>query len=113
MTARAPSHVLDWEIASPATKTDARTRDASRTLAALAPGMAGAVVAVALEDELLRWLAAIGIGRGDRVTVLRRAVFGGPIHLRTHTGGEFAVDRGLARCIHVEPTSAEEKKGAA
>jgi ferrous iron transport protein A len=60
------------------------------------------VIAVALEPEILRWLAAIGIGRGDRVTVLRRAPFGGPIHLRTHTGGEFAVDRALARSIHLD-----------
>ena len=45
--------------------------------------------------------------------MLRAAPFGGPIHLRTHTGGEFAVDRALARSIHVEPERAQEQKGAA
>lgn len=69
------------------------------------------VVGVSLEDDLSRWLAAIGVGRGDRVTVLRRAPFGGPIHVRTHTGGELAIDRALALAIRVE--RAGEPKGAA
>ena len=38
---------------------------------------------------------------GEEVTVLRRAVFGGPLHLRAASGGEFAVARELAEKITV------------
>jgi len=79
-----------------------------RSLAGLLPGSAGLVLAVELEDDLTRWLAAIGIACGDRVEVLRRAPFGGPIHLRTHAGGEFAVDRSLALQIHIAPVTMGE-----
>jgi ferrous iron transport protein A len=110
VSARASVPPLDWavipdSIASP-----------HADLAALELGRAAKVIAVALEEELSRWLAAIGVGRGDRVTVLRRAPFGGPIHVRTHTGGEIAIDRALARAIHVERACVEragETKGAA
>lgn len=105
VTVRASVSPFDWADSSDAT--------GHTTLADLRLGSPGKVVAVDLEDDLLRWLSAIGIGRGDRVTVLRAAPFGGPIHLRTHTGGEFAVDRALARSIHVEPERAQEQKGAA
>lgn len=101
---------LDWSLAPGAVSTR------RMSLAELVVGTPGAVVSVDLEEDLVRWLAAIGIGRGDRVTVLRAAPFGGPIHLRTHTGGEFAVDRSLARSIQLEavkPARNEEQKGAA
>jgi ferrous iron transport protein A len=107
VNASAPSPPIDWLApAGPAS-------GPLPSLAALEPGLVGAVIVVDLEEDLMRWLAAIGIARGDRVTVLRRAPFGGPIHLRTHTGGEFAVDRSLALRIHVEPARAEGSKGAA
>jgi ferrous iron transport protein A len=105
--ASASSASLDWEASA------APASGPLPSLAALELGVVGAVVLVDLEEDLMRWLAAIGIARGDRVTVLRRAPFGGPIHLRTHTGGEFAVDRSLALRIHVEPARAEGSKGAA
>lgn len=100
MSPRAESRPADWQ--SSRVETEERTARARTALASLAPGESASVVAVTLEDEVVRWLEAIGIGAGDRVTVLRRAVFGGPIHLRTHAGGEFAVDRALAASIHVE-----------
>jgi ferrous iron transport protein A len=53
--------------------------------------------------EAQAWLAAVGIGCGEGVTVLRRAPFGGPLHVRTGTGGEFAIDVTLARTILVAP----------
>ncbi len=117
MTVSASAPLLDWDLARPARAEAAPsqiTRAETTSLAQLQPGTVGAVVDVALDADLAGWLEAIGIGRGDRVEVLRRAAFGGPIHLRTHTGGEFAVDRALARCIRVEASAAgEEKKGAA
>ncbi|APR79265.1 Hypothetical protein A7982_04612 [Minicystis rosea] len=106
MIVDAPSPSVGWEAASDA------ARGSFCSLAAIAPGDGCAVVAIELEPELLRWLAGLGIDRGDRVTVLRRAPFGGPIHLRTHTGGEFAVARSLALRIHVDPVRAEEPKGS-
>jgi Fe2+ transport system protein FeoA len=49
------------------------------------------------------WLAAVGIARGEHVKVLRRAPFGGPLHIRTGNGGEFAIDATLAQAILVAP----------
>src|SRR5438270_3592309 len=63
------------------------------TLSAVAVGTPAHVVALELDDELRAWLRAVGIREGERVTLLRRAVFGGPIHVRTRAGGEFALNR--------------------
>lgn len=59
------------------------------------------VVELALEPEMRDWLRAVGIDEGEEVTLLRRAAFGGPIHVRTSSGGEFAINRGLAKAIFV------------
>jgi ferrous iron transport protein A len=101
-----PSPLVDWNVSPPVAAARPSVCDGRDRLAALPPGTSAAVVRVALDGELVRWLEAIGIGAGDRVTVLRRAAFGGPIHLRTQTGGEFAVDRSLAASIHVEADAA-------
>lgn len=58
-----------------------------------------------LRDDEARWLASVGISPGDRVTVLRRALFGGPLHVRTQSGGEFALGKELAANVLVEPTT--------
>ena len=79
-------------------------------LASIPLGAHARVVRLDLDDELRDWLAAVGIGVGERVVVLRRAVFGGPLHLRTSTGGEFALNRGLARMILI---SVDEEESAA
>jgi ferrous iron transport protein A len=68
-------------------------------LATLAVGRSARVVRLALEDDLAAWLRAVGVAEGERLTVLRRAAFGGPIHVRTASGGEFALNRALARSI--------------
>jgi ferrous iron transport protein A len=60
------------------------------------------IVKLDLESDLSEWLRAVGIGEGEGIVVLRRALFGGPIHVRTSSGGEFALHRGLARSITVE-----------
>jgi ferrous iron transport protein A len=59
------------------------------------------IVGIAQEADLAAWLRAVGMHEDAEVTVLRRAPFGGPMHLRTSDGGEFAIHRDLARCIHV------------
>jgi ferrous iron transport protein A len=47
---------------------------------------------------------------GQRVTVVRRGVFGGPLHVRTGSGGEFAIDARLALSIQVERSADGEPK---
>ena len=59
------------------------------------------VRAIRLDTTPLSWLRAVGIFEGERVEILRRAAFGGPLHLRTGSGGEFAIDRSLASSIEI------------
>ena len=61
-----------------------------------------AIASIDLEREDTAWLAAVGLHEGEVVIVLRRAALGGPLHVRTSAGGEFAVDRDLARRITVK-----------
>ena len=64
------------------------------------------IVAIALEGEAGEWLAAVGLHAGEQLVVLRRAALGGPLHVRTGSGGEFAVAREVAKQITVESTMA-------
>jgi ferrous iron transport protein A len=70
--------------------------------------VAARITAVGLEGLQVDWLRALGLFEGQTVRVLRRGLFGGPLHLRTGSGGEMAVDRSVARLIQVtlEPTGA-------
>lgn len=56
---------------------------------------------VTLETEAKAWLDAVGLHEGEELVVLRRAAFGGPLHVRTSSGGEFAVAHELALRIAV------------
>jgi ferrous iron transport protein A len=71
-------------------------------LAALVPGRRARVTAVALPEREASWLRAVGLAEGVEVEVLRRAPFGGPLHLRTDVGLELAVDRALAGHVEVD-----------
>lgn len=64
------------------------------------------VLLLRLDEAQARFLRAVGIFEQEEIMVLRRAPFGGPLHLRTSSGGEFALDRALAMSIEVEPTAA-------
>ena len=59
------------------------------------------IARVDLEGEAAAWISAVGLNEREGLVVLRRAVFGGPIHVRTASGGEFAVAREVARKISV------------
>jgi ferrous iron transport protein A len=74
-------------------------------LAGVMPGQTVHVTAVVLEVDLAAWVKAVGIREGERLLVLRRAAFGGPIHVRTASGGEFALARSVARAILVRVVS--------
>lgn len=71
------------------------------TLADAAVGRRVRIENVSLEREAKDWLDAVGLHDGEEVVVLRRAVFGGPLHVRASSGGEFAVARALAEKITV------------
>jgi ferrous iron transport protein A len=73
--------------------------DARAALSSLAPGESACVIELAMEPEMAGWLRAVGISEQERVTVLRQGAFGGPIHLRTSSGGEFALHRALAASV--------------
>lgn len=71
------------------------------SLATAGVGRAMRILAAKLDEELASWIAAVGLHEGERVTVLRRAAFGGPLHVRTASGGEFAVAREIAAHLTV------------
>lgn len=71
------------------------------TLADAAIGRRLRIVELEVEREAKEWLDAVGLHEGEDVTVLRRAALGGPLHVRTSSGGEFAVARELAMHIRV------------
>lgn len=72
------------------------------TLSELGVQQTATVTAVKLDAASASWLAAVGVAVGTELTVLRRALFGGPLHVRSGDGGEFAVARALATQIHIE-----------
>ncbi len=72
---------------------------ASTHLASMPVGACARVLQLSLDTDLAAWLRAVGVAEGERLTVLRRAAFGGPVHVRTASGGEFALNRALARAI--------------
>jgi len=73
------------------------------TLAEAALHVRVRIEAVRLEDDAASWLDAVGLHPGEELEVLRRAVLGGPLHVRTASGGEFAIAREVAAAIAVRP----------
>lgn len=76
------------------------------TLAEVAIGSRARIGKAHLDDDVSAWLAAVGLHEGEDVVVLRRAAFGGPLHVRTSSGGEFAVARELAARLDVTASDA-------
>jgi len=66
------------------------------------------VTALALDAVVARRLRAVGVFEDEAIMVLRRAPFGGPVHVRTSSGGEFALDRMLASEFEVTRDEAAE-----
>lgn len=75
----------------------------SRPLAASTVGARVRIARVGLDGEAATWLGAVGLQDGEELVVLRRAALGGPLHVRTASGGEFAIGREVAEHIDVEP----------
>jgi ferrous iron transport protein A len=55
-----------------------------------------------LDDAEAAHVRAIGVFEDEVVMVLRRAPFGGPVHVRTSSGGEFALCARIAEKIDVK-----------
>lgn len=71
---------------------------------------AARVISLQLDEGEARRVRAVGVVEDEAIVVLRRAPFGGPIHVRMSSGGEFALDRRIAEAIEVEdaiPEAAE------
>jgi len=85
----------------------AATVNGDMPLSEVGIGATAIVRALTIEEDVAAWLRAVGIGEGESVTVLRSAAFGGPIHVRTGSGGEFALNRALAASVLVRGSSRE------
>jgi ferrous iron transport protein A len=68
------------------------------TLEKLSCGESGSVMAINVDTELKKRFFALGLKEGSHVRVLRRAKFGGPIHLRVGTS-ELILRLKEASCI--------------
>jgi ferrous iron transport protein A len=66
------------------------------------------IARVTLEGEAAAWVSAVGLHEGEELVVLRRAALGGPLHVRTGSGGEFAIGREVAEHIEVETLGTTE-----
>ena len=76
------------------------------SLADASDGLRLRITSVDLEGEAAAWLGAVGLHEGEELIVLRRAALGGPLHVRTGGGGEFAVAREVALRIAVSAIEA-------
>jgi len=74
------------------------------TLATAEIGKPVRIAKAELEEDIAAWLSAVGLAEGEELIVLRRAAFGGPLHVRLATGGEFAVAREIAQKLDVKAT---------
>jgi DtxR family transcriptional regulator, Mn-dependent transcriptional regulator len=74
----------------------------THSLDELAPGMAGRFVRVSDSDpEMLRYLAGHGIAIGERLEIVDRQPFGGPVFVRFGEH-EHAIGGALARAMRIE-----------
>lgn len=86
--------------------TDRPERTRPTTLASATVGRRVRVVGARLDEDVAAWIAAVGLHDGEEIVVLRRAILGGPLHVRTGSGGEFAVAREIAARLDVVEVSA-------
>jgi DtxR family Mn-dependent transcriptional regulator len=78
---------------------------AGRSLDELPLGASGRLVRVADDPEMLRYLAGLGIALGDRLEVVGRQPFGGPVFVR-FGAREHPIGGALARAMRIETEEA-------
>jgi len=74
---------------------------ATRRLDELSLGASGRLVRVSDDPEMLRYLAGLGIALGDRLEVVGRQPFGGPVFVR-FGAQEHPIGGALARAMRIE-----------
>ncbi|TSA18484.1 MAG: ferrous iron transport protein A [Betaproteobacteria bacterium] len=77
------------------------------TLNRLDPGDCGTILALDAGEELYQRLVALGLRIGNSVRMLRRARFGGPLHIRVGTT-ELMLRVREARCIRIAHDTATD-----
>ncbi len=88
------------------TKAGVVAANAQQVLADLAPGARVTIRRVSDQDpEHLRYLYGLGLVPKASVNLIEQAPFDGPVRVRVESGGEYSLDRGLARQIWVTRTS--------
>jgi DtxR family Mn-dependent transcriptional regulator len=80
---------------------------AGRSLDELPLGASGRLVRVSDDPEMLRYLAGLGIALGDRLEVVDRQPFGGPVFVR-FGAREHPIGGALARAMRIETEEATE-----
>jgi ferrous iron transport protein A len=75
----------------------------SSTLASHLSNVPRVIASLDALPEDAAMLDGVGLSPGRTVTVLRRAPFGGPLHVRVDTGVEVAIDRALAEHVKLAP----------
>jgi DtxR family Mn-dependent transcriptional regulator len=80
---------------------------ATRSLDELPLGVSGRLVRVSDDPEMLRYLAGLGIALGDRLEVVDRQPFGGPVFVRVGAR-EHPIGGALARAMRIETEEATE-----
>ena len=78
---------------------------ATRSLDELPLGASGRLVRVSDDPEMLRYLAGLGIALGDRLEVVGRQPFGGPVFVR-FGAREHPIGGALARAMRIETEEA-------
>ena len=78
---------------------------ATRSLDELPLGVSGRLVRVSDDPEMLRYLAGLGIALGDRLEVVDRQPFGGPVFVRVGAR-EHPIGGALARAMRIETEEA-------
>lgn len=75
---------------------EAENKPRNRSLADAPGGVPFVIIALEMSEHDKSWLEAVGLHEGQRVAVLRHGAFGGPVHVRTGDGAEFAIGRSIA-----------------
>ena len=94
--------MVDGARSANSSASEVRSDTSAASLASVAIGARVRIACARLDADVAAWLAAVGLHEGEEIVVLRRAAFGGPLHVRTSSGGEFALARELAALLEVE-----------
>jgi ferrous iron transport protein A len=73
----------------------------------IALGEEASIAALDTDASTQHYLRSVGLREGDVVVVVRKGALGGPLHVRSQCGGDFALARDVAELIAVAPRAAQ------